>query len=429
MAHIPGLENVVAEALTRQYDEVEATAVVHSVVHSLSDIDLAEVAREQPRVEDESPSSLRLECIKFPGTEQPVVCDTSLGRPRVLIPEPKHRAIFDAVHNLAHPLGKVMLGIVARSYAWPNMRRDVLRWAAQCQSCRMCKTSRHAKPPVKPIAVPAERFQQVHVDIVGPFTSERGFRYILTMIDRTTRWTETVPLEDITAETVLQAFMMGWIARFGVPATVTSDRGTQFTSEAWRSALERLGIRVSTTTSYHPQANGMVERFHRALKEALHCAVRSSKSWVRSLPWVLLGLRNASRGDTSTSTAEVLYSTPLRVPGMCFQDAQPVRHSAKEQLELARSNAAAFLPNTLDLRRFRESPFVAKSLRTGFVFIRDDRLGKPSLAPHYTGPYEVKARNWENNTFTLKVGKKEESVSVARLKAANMPGEATIHLC
>ena len=192
MAHIPGLENVMADALTRQYDEVEATAVVHSVVHSLTDVDLAEVAREQPRIEDEPPSSLRLEGIKFPGTEQMVVCDTSLGRPRVLIPEPKRRAIFEAEHNLAHPSGKATLAIIAWSYAWPNMRRDILRWATQCQSCRMCKTARHAKPPVKPIPVLAERFQQVHVDIVGPFTSERGFRYILTMIDRTTRWPRSI---------------------------------------------------------------------------------------------------------------------------------------------------------------------------------------------------------------------------------------------
>ena len=86
----------------------------------------------------------------------------------------------------------------------------------------------------------------------------------------------------------------------------------------------------------------------------------------------------------------------------------------------------AFLPQMLDLRRFRESPFVAKSLRTAlFVFVRDDRLGKQSLEPKYTGPYRVKEKDWGNNTFTLDIGNRDDVVSVARLKAANMPLKAT----
>ena len=160
----------------------------------------------------------------------------------------------------------------------------------------------HAKPAVQPIPVAAEMFSHVHIDIVGPFPPEQGKKYLLTMIDRTTRWPEVVPLADTTADAVLQAFMANWIAQFGIPITVTSDRGAE-ASEAWRASLGRLGINVSTTTACHPQSNGVVERFHRAIKNALHCAVRASRSWMRSLPWVLLGLRNAPKLETSTSMA------------------------------------------------------------------------------------------------------------------------------
>ena len=183
------------------------------------------------------------------------------------------------------------------------MRRDVIRWARQCPACATCKITRHMRPPVKSILVPAERFQQVHVDIVGLFTQDQGFKYVLTAIDRTTRWPEAIPLTDMTADSVLKAFLRRWIARFGILETVMLDRGSQFTSEAWRSVLGRLGITVSTTTSHHPQANGVVERFHHTLKDALRCAVRSSKSWTHALPWVMLGLRNAPRSETATSTA------------------------------------------------------------------------------------------------------------------------------
>ena len=294
------------------------------------------------------------------------------------------------------------------------MRRYVLRWSKQCQVCATSMVARHTIPPILPIPAPAERFAHVHVDIVGPFSPDQGKRYLLTMIDRTTRWPEAIPMEDTTADTVLQTFLECWVSRFGIPLTVTSDRGAQFTSQLWNTTLGRLGVNISATTAYHPQANGVVERFHRTLKNALRCAVRSSQSWTRSLPWVLLRQRSALKIDTATFTAEVVYRAPLRIPGLCFQSKQPRKSSATEQLELARSNASAFSPASLDLGRFRTSPFIAKSLRTAkFVYVRDDCLGKASLAPKYTGPYKVTAKNWDNNTFTLDFGRKRDVVSLS----------------
>ena len=81
---------------------------------------------------------------------------------------------------------------------------------------------------------------------------------------------------------------------------------------------------------------------------------------------------------------------------------------------------------SLDLRRFKESPFIAKALRTAeFVYVRDDRLGKPGLAPRYTGPYRVVRRDWQNNTFRLDLGKKGDTVALSRIKAASRQEEAT----
>ena len=215
-----------------------------------------------------------------------------------------------------------------------------------------------------------------------------------------------------------------------IPETVTTDKGAQFTSGVWKTTLSGLGVDITMTTSYHPQANGLVERFHRMLKNALRCAVRTSKSWTRSLPWVMLGLRNSPKLDTATSTAEAVFGTPLRVPGLCFQDSQSHGRSAAEELELARANARTFSPETLDLRRFKASLFVAKSSRTAtFVYVRDDRLGKPSLAPRYVGPYRVVKKNWENNTFLVDLRHREDVVSLTRLKAATIPEEASWPHC
>ena len=158
-----------------------------------------------------------------------------------------------------------------------------------------------------PIATPAQRFEHVYVNLVGPFTPDRGFSHLLTIVDRTTRWPEAISITDTTADTVVQAFIDGWVSRFGVPVTVASDRGAQSPSEARPKFLGQLGINLSATTSYHLQANGMIEKFHPTLKNTLHLGVRKSKSWSRSLPWVLLGLRTAPKLKTATLTKEVMY--------------------------------------------------------------------------------------------------------------------------
>jgi transposase InsO family protein len=85
------------------------------------------------------------------------------------------------------------------------------------------------------------------------------------------------------------ALFVHWISRYGVPDQITSDRGPQFTSEVWAAVCGRLGIKRKLTTAYHPQANGLVERFHRQLKEALW-SMAAGLNWEEQLPWVLLGL-------------------------------------------------------------------------------------------------------------------------------------------
>jgi hypothetical protein len=83
--------------------------------------------------------------------------------------------------------------------------------------------------------------------------------YLLTIIDKSTRWFEAVPLRNMEASTCVDAFIASWVACFGVPETVTTDRGTQFTSALWSSACTSPGIKHVLTTAYHPQSNGMVE--------------------------------------------------------------------------------------------------------------------------------------------------------------------------
>ena len=193
------------------------------------------------------------------------------------------------------------------------MAGDVGLWSRSCLRCRQSKVQTHVKSSVPSIPVPGRRFSHIYLDLVGPLPSSQGFSYILTMIDRTSRWSEAVPLSSITAESCARAFISSWVLRFGVPALLTSDRGAQFTSSVWSEVCSVLRITRIQTTSFHSQSNGIIERFHRSWKSALGARMAGSDRFSQ-LSLVMLGLRTALKDDSRFSPAEAVYGTHLSLP-------------------------------------------------------------------------------------------------------------------
>ena len=130
------------------------------------------------------------------------------------------------------------------------------------------------------IPVPLHKFSHVHVDLVGPWPrAAEGHTHLLTVVDRTTRGAEAIPLQSTTAQVVAESFVANWVARFGVQATITTDQGTQFTGAKWQCMCRALGVNHVQTTAYHPQSNGMVEHFHWQLKGGLQARCRERTGW------------------------------------------------------------------------------------------------------------------------------------------------------
>jgi Integrase zinc binding domain len=159
--------------------------------------------------------------------EQDLLCDFSTSVMRPLVPVSFRKKVFDSIHQLAHAGTCTTHRLISAPFVWRGMAGDIGEWCKDCVGCARGKTLVHVKSPVQQIPVPAARFDHVHVDIVRPFpTTAEGFQYVLTMIDRMSKWPEVIPLGSIRASECADAFTAGWVARFGVPAAVTTDRGT-----------------------------------------------------------------------------------------------------------------------------------------------------------------------------------------------------------
>lgn len=122
--------------------------------------------------------------------------------------------------------------------------------------------TRHNRQALQNFPDELGRFKTIHTDLVGPLEESDGWRYILTIRDRGTGFLVSVPLPDKTALSVVEAFTHHYIAKFGVPQTIISDNGGEFIAHAFGDFCERLGIHHKTTTAYHPQAQGAIERIH-----------------------------------------------------------------------------------------------------------------------------------------------------------------------
>ena len=101
--------------------------------------------------------------------------------------------------------------------------KDITRWCRECIPCQASKSTRHTVPELQEIPVPHRHFTEVNLDLVGPLPPSQGYRYLLTMIDRPTRWFECLELNDITASSVVSGFLRAWVSRYSVPVTIVTD--------------------------------------------------------------------------------------------------------------------------------------------------------------------------------------------------------------
>jgi hypothetical protein len=156
------------------------------------------------------------------------------------------KAALAAAVPLAHPTQNAVLSLATDA---SNMHVGGV-----LQHCQWGKVHKHVHLQPAVIPVPHRPFAHIHVDLVGRLLPSRGHTYLFTIINRTSRWPEAILLSSITAADCARALFAGWVSQFGVPATITSDRGPSSRPPCGRASA------VCSTSSIRPRQHTILSQ-------------------------------------------------------------------------------------------------------------------------------------------------------------------------
>jgi hypothetical protein len=405
----PGASNQVADCMSRVDQSADTTISAGITLESIGPPEwAAELADYDPHKHKEDIGSLQL-------TKQSGYWfDTSAKRPRLFMPPNLRHACFRLIHDTTHFGVRKTYHALATRFIWPHLRKDIQRWCSECQVCQAAKGSTTTGHPPLSFLV-HERFHTIHVDIVGPLPiSQRGNQYLLTIIDRFSRWIEAIPINNISAESVSRVVLDQWVCRYGVPKCLISDQGRQFESQLFTSLMLRLGVEKHRTTAYHPQSNGAVERAHRTLKQCIRTLTEAGKCWERALPLALFAMRSSVSeatqfppsnlvfgGDIATSADFLIHSSPTSLPCNIFAD--ELSTEVLKNLRIADANQPVRFPHAI------------KSVGP-WVWVKQPPNQQKSFDPHFQGPFKVISQ--KGPVVTVSIQGRHSSINIDRIKQA-----------
>ena len=361
----------------------------------------------------------------------------NLGQPvvQVVVPTPLRAQVMQLAHCsiMGGHLGtqKTMDRIIS-DFFWPGMNGDITRF---CQSCDICqktvKKGATKKVPLQKTPIIDTPFKRCAVDLIGPIhpASEKGHRYILTLVDYATRYPEAVPLKEISSEVVAEA-MLDIYSRVGIPEEVISDQGTQFISEYMKEFSRLMGLKQLPTTPYHAMANGLVERFNGTLKSMLKklCATEP-RQWHRFINPALFAYREVPQESTGFSPFELLYGRTVRGPMTVLkqmwtqQDAEDeVKSSYQYMFDLRKrlEDVMELATKNLQTNQARYKAYFDKSAKVR-EFNNDDKVlillptDSNKLLMQWKGPYKILEKLGFNN-YSIEINGKVKTYHANMLK-------------
>ena len=359
-------------------------------------------------------------------------------RRQCVVPVHLRKPIMEEHHSspmAGHFSGERLYKVLSRHWWWQGMYGDIL---AHCRSCPQCAivnaSGKINKPPLHPI--PVERvFQIMGVDIMDLPLTDKGNRHVVVFQDFLSKWPLVFPVPDQKAERLARLLVDEVVPFCGVPEALLSDRGANLLSHLMTDVCNSLGIKKLNTTAYHPQCDGMVERFNRTLKTILRKhADTYGRQWDRYLPGVLWAYRNTPHEATGEKPSFLLFGMDCRTPSQAAYlkptdlyptDVDDYRTEMKLAITSSRKLAATKIQQAQKKYKAMYDKRVnctEKSFQIGqwvlVHFLQDNTGPLRKLSRPWHGPYRITA-NEQSDVCVTKVyfpQDKEIRVHLSRVK-------------
>jgi transposase InsO family protein len=328
------------------------------------------------------------------------------------IPIPQGRELLRDIHAGVcghHVAPRTLVGnAFCQGFYWPTAVTDASEIVHTCEGCQFYAHKTN---------LPTHALQTIHVtwpfamwglDIVGPLRKvPGGYTHLLFAIDKFSKWVEVRPITNLRAEQVV-TFFTDIIYRFGVPNSIITNNGSQFTGRMFLEFCDKFHICVDWAAVAHPQTNGQVERANDMILQGLKPRIfdrlnKSGRKWLQELLTVVWSLRTTPSRATGFTPfflvygAEAILPTDLeygspRVRGYAEGTNQRAREDSLDQLDEARIVALMHLVRYHQaLRRYQARKIRRRDFNEGDLVLRlrQDNQDCHKLSPPWEGPYVV----------------------------------------
>ena len=302
------------------------------------------------------------------------------------------RKVLQRLHEEGHLGLKKTLKLFQRKFAGVWEKTLCQEVISDCIGCQVGSDYRPKEVPKGKIESDSP-WDVLSIDVMGPFVAGRkGEQCILSVIDCFSRYLMLVPLRDHTATTVSRALFERVIGYFGCPQRILSDRGTEFTGQAWTELMELLGILQMLTSPYYPQGNGIIERSHRTVSNMIHSHLvhRDDHDWV-DVPGIMLMYNVMEKGQHGYSALQVMWGQGMNLPANLLYGTRNTGESDKHwlvqnlerELREVREKVAPFNRN---IQKVAKNPFKEGE----FILVYQQPMERThKFSPQWRGPYEV----------------------------------------
>ncbi|KAJ3698911.1 hypothetical protein LUZ61_002616 [Rhynchospora tenuis] len=313
-----------------------------------------------------------------------------------------HRGICGS-HQGPRTLGK---RIMRQGYYWPTLSKDAEDLVRRCAQCQFHARIDH-KPPnkLKPITSPWP-FDMWGMDILGPFPQAKGnLKFIVVAVEYFTKWIEVKALSIITSQKVTDFLEHHIVYRYGIPHTIITDNGRQFTGAPFKNYCRGLGIDINFAFVCHPQSNGLAEVSNRTILEGLKKKIEGTKNaWSEYLSEVVWAYNTTPRSATERSPYALVYGMEAVIPmEIIYPTLRTINYSTQrnaerriEELEmiheLRKEASARQAEYQRKMRKAFDKKVAPRHFQPGDLVLRraaaaGKHIGK--MDPAWDGPFEI----------------------------------------